>query len=559
MILGGCPCRGAGRPDAGIGIPLDDPGGSRHTAAHRLRRAVSHNDLIPPTPASGTITVTTPQSTTKSVMASVTESVTQAHALGRVAVRITRHELQTAAALSIPYEGTNAATGADFPAGFVPSFGSGLAFKGRLPDGTLEFYAITDRGPNGDGPTVPVPGAASGETGISKVFPAPGFTPSIGIIRVGTGAVLDTARPLRHNATRSVSGLPPGSGSGATGETPLTDAYTFDPARAGHDANGLDTESLVFDRARQVLWASDEYGPFILRIDITTGVIERKYGPGTGAGDLPAVLAQRRVNRGMEGLALDVASACLHGFLQSPLDPKDAHGDSIRACPPGGGETPVRDSATFVRWLAFDPATETSRLYAYPLDGAQYERGRTGNAKLGDVASLGQNKFVVIEQGARRGDGRVMNKLMLVEIPADATDIAALDHRLEISSITRAASDGVDWSGVVPLRKTELLDLNAAGWVAEKAEGLTLVDEHTLALINDNDFGLRTVLLDGEGAPLAGSIEGCTVDASGSIVSGGPPGVAGARITRATDHERPMRLWLLRFEQRLVDLVVPAP
>ena len=117
----------------------------------------------------------------------------------------------------------------------------------------------------------------------------------------------------------------------------------------------------------------------------------------------------------------------------------------------------------------------------------------------------------------------------------------------------------IDWSAVVPLRKTELLDLNAAGWVAEKAEGLTLVDAHTLALINDNDFGLRTVLLDGEGARLAGSIEDCTVDASGTIVSGGPAGVAGARITRATDHERPMRLWLLRFERRLADLAVPAP
>jgi len=482
------------------------------------------------------------------------EASTQTNALGTIGIDVTRYQLQADASFNVPYEGDNEKTKADFPKGFLPAYGSGLAFKGKADDGALEFYAITDRGPNGDGPTAPVPNGG-GATSISKVFPAPSFAPSFGIVRIGkTGAVLSSSLPLKLDAKTKITGLPPQSGVGSTGETPLTDRYVFDAAKANYDANGLDPETMVLDKARNVLWTSDEYGPFIARINIATGVIEKKYGPGSGAADLPLVLAQRRANRGMEGLTLDTADGKLHGFLQSPIDPKDGAGKSIQATPPGGSKTDVRHIAKFTRWLAFDPATETSKLYAYPIDGSQYDKNRTGNAKLGDVVSLGNGRFIVIEQGARKSDGKVFNKLMLVELPANATDIAAFDHNLEISSITQAPSGAADYSTVVTMRKTELLDLNALGWLAEKAEGLTVVDDQTLALVNDNDFGLSTILLDADGKTVAGSIEDCTVDASGAIIAKCPAGVTGARITRGNDLERPVRIWLIKLDRKLGEL-----
>ena len=489
--------------------------------------------------------------------AAVTEAATQTNALGSIAVSVTRHQLQADKKFYVPYEGSNEKTRAEFADGFLPAYGSGLAFKGMAADGALEFYAITDRGPNGDGPTAPVPGTA--RTDISKVFPAPSFAPSFGVVTVGkNGAVLQSSTALRLDAARKLTGLPPQSGVGATGETPLTENYVFDAAKANFDANGLDPETMVLDKARNVLWTSDEYGPFIARINIATGVVEKKYGPGAGFADLTLVLAQRRPNRGMEGLALDTASGKLHGFLQSPIDPRDGAGKSIKATPPGGASTDVRHIAKFARWLEFDPATETSKLYAYPIDGSQYDKDRTGNAKLGDMVSLGGGRFIVIEQGARKSDAKVFNKLMLVEIPANATDIAALDHNLEISSITQAVSGAANWATVVPMRKTELLDLNPLGWLAEKAEGLTLVDGNTLALVNDNDFGLGTMLLDANGQRVAGSMEDCTVNAAGAIVGGCPAGVVGARITRGSDLERPTRIWLLRFERALAELRLPT-
>jgi hypothetical protein len=42
----------------------------------------------------------------------------------------------------------------------------------------------------------------------------------------------------------------------------------------------------VVDKKRNVLWVSDEYGPFIVKIDPATGIILNKYAPGSGLPDI---------------------------------------------------------------------------------------------------------------------------------------------------------------------------------------------------------------------------------------------------------------------------------
>jgi hypothetical protein len=87
---------------------------------------------------------------------------------------------------------------------------------------------------------------------------------------------------------------------------------------------------------------------------------------------------------------------------------------------------------------------------------------------------------------------------------------------------------------------------------------LALVDDNTLALVNDDDFGLTTVLLDANGNKVDGSVEDCTFDASGNIVSGCPSGVVKARITRGSDLERPTRVWLIKLDRALSALRLPG-
>jgi hypothetical protein len=481
----------------------------------------------------------------------VNEPFTQKTSLGDVAVSVTRYQIQAANNFYIPYEGSNAKVKEDFPLGFLPSYGSSIAFKGVNANGDLEFYGLTDRGPNGDGPNLPSLNG-SGVTG-SKLFPSPSFAPAFGVITVGkTGAVLTSSTPIKVSANVNASGLPVAPGSvGNSAELPVMDVLKYDAtSKATFNAAGLDSEAIVLDKKRNALWVSDEYGPFIVKIDPATGIILNKYGPGSG---LPAIFLKRRANRGMEGMALDTSTDKLHAFLQSPLSDGNANYSVT------GKSEAVERYARFTRWVEFDPTTGTSgKMYAYPLDAADYQDGRTGNAKLGDMVALGNGKFIVIEQGAAPG-GKVFNKLMLVEIGA-ATDIATAAYNaatsdLEKSSMGGVAVNGADWKSVVTLKKTQLLDLNAIGWLAEKAEGLTIVDGNTLALVNDNDFGLKTKVYNAAGVAIDDAdITKCNVDASGAIITSTVAGCNAAntvRVARGEDRERPSRLWLIKFTKAL--------
>lgn len=480
------------------------------------------------------------------------EALAQTTPLGEVKVTVTRYQIQAASSFYVPYEGANARVKGEFPNGFLPSYGSGLAFKGTAANGDLEFYGLTDRGPNGDGPLVPDPNARGATIG-SKIFPSPSFTPSFGVITVGkNGAVLASSTPIKVSATVNTSGLPvPVGAVGNSAEIPVMDAMKFDPAsKAVFNTGGLDSEAIVVDKKRNALWVSDEYGPFIVRIDAATGIIQARYEPGKG---LPALFAKRRANRGMEGMTLDTSNDKLYAFLQSPLT------DGSAAYAVTKKSELIERYARFTRWIEFDPASGTSgRMFAYPLDAADYQDGRTGNAKLGDVVALGGGKFLVIEQGAAPS-GKVFNKLMLVDLNA-ATDISAAAYNaagsdLEKSSMGGVAVNGADWSLVKPMKKTLLLDLNAIGWAAEKAEGLTLIDGSTIALANDNDFGMKTRVFDANGVEVEGAdVTKCTVDANGVIVTSGAVGCNAAntiRVARGEDRERPSRLWIVKFAKAL--------
>ena len=447
-------------------------------------------------------------------------------------IQLKKMELQVPAADYVPYAGASAAVRQAFAKGFVPAVGSGLAFQGKAADGSLTFLSITDRGPNGDGPKV----QRGDKTFDSKIFSTPDFSPAIATITVKNDQARVTAlRPIRSGDGTAITGLPIAQGVGSSGEIALDD--NLRPLR--YDANGMDTESIVID-GKNTLWISDEYGPFIAKLDAKTGKILKKYAPGTQPTDLPIILSKRRPNRGMEGLALDRSSGLIHGFLQSPLS-----GGKVDLA---GKSESVHNYAPFVRWLTFNPKTESSKLYAYPLNAADYKGGKTGNAKLGDLVALGQNRFITIEQGSG-ADGKVFNWLMLVEIPQNASDITTAGVELEKSSILQKPVDGADYSRIVPLKKTLLLNLNQLDWSAEKAEGLALVDNQTLALVNDNDFGLRTAVFDNSGKEIKADITECTANEQGA--SQGDCVDKKVQVVPAKAADLAQNFWLIRFPKAL--------
>lgn len=450
-------------------------------------------------------------------------------------VELTQMDVRLPHSFGIRYTGASAATRAQFPDGFPRSLGSGISLKkGRRHD-EFELWVIGDRGPNGEGPEV------NGRE--SKIFPEPGYNPAFGILRIKrTSSEVSTVIGLLRPDGQKMSGLPtPPLATERVEEIALDETMASLPA----DSYGIDPEAIAYDGTS--VWVSDEYGPFLLRVDPATGRTLERWAPGQG---LPTVFAKRRVNRGMECLTFDYSSRRLWGALQSVIDDGwvSRTDKAVR----------LRDAAGFIRWVQIDPATRAVRQFAYPIDGKDYKQGETGHAKLGDLAALGGGRFVVIEEGTG-ADGHYFNRLFLV-VADSATDIQQWpDSDLERSSIAGRAVNGADWRSVVPLQKRLLLDLNRLGWDQTKAEGLALVDDRTLVVMNDSDFGVESVLLDQHGGKLQGPPEQCHASGHGPPLFGGncPDGAVSVGVTRMPEKTQRQILWVIHFPNAIRNYWLP--
>ncbi|MGO5131865.1 esterase-like activity of phytase family protein [Mitsuokella jalaludinii] len=391
-----------------------------------------------------------------------------------------------------------------------PGYGSALALKEVKKDGTLEFYAITDRGPNGDTPAY----VQDGKKISGKFFPTPDFTPSIGVITVRPDkkrADITASIPLKVNG-KKISGLPVPQGmTGSTNEIALSLAMKD----LGTDVHGLDTEGLALDRDGN-FWISDEYGPFIIKADKNGNILE-KYAPGQG---LPSILRCRVPNRGSEGITVDERGH-IFALIQSPLN---IDGQTAK-------------TAKYTRIVEFDPLTKETRMYAYPVDTG-YKN--TGAAKLGDITSIGNGQFLMIEQGKQHG--KMQNLIYKVDLRQ--ASVIADNGDLEYGRL-----DGK----IKPAAKELVLDLRAHGWDIEKAEGLALLpDRRTIAVVNDNDFGID-VGVDDPAVPQAKVTDYTYQQDTGTTTYNKDKSVHQARfyLEKNAPSEQESQIWLFTLPEKL--------
>lgn len=348
-------------------------------------------------------------------------------------------------------------------------FGSALAVAGGA------WYFLTDRGPNVDLPTED-----------HKLFAVPGYAPTIGEFRWQGGALEPVRRiPLHLPGGRPLSGLPAPKGMGASGEV----AHGVDGASLPPDSNGVDTEGLVA-LPEGGFWISEEYGPWLVHA-AADGTVQERIGPFAGPGrHLPAVLATRRANRGMEGLALVPGTATLAGLMQAPLDNPKAAGRRSRA----------------LRLVLFDTRSGASRQLVYLLDAPGH--------RITEIAAVSPTRFLVVEiDGKVPGhptDPSTFQRIVQVDL-AGATDVSdpADGPRGRLfggRTLEELDVDSLAAAGIVPVRQAPLVDLRdpAIAYPYDKPEGLVVVDARTLALVNDDDFGIDA---DGHGglAPKRGA------------------------------------------------------
>jgi hypothetical protein len=337
---------------------------------------------------------------------------------------------------------------------FPPAIGSSLKFKEKLENGSLLFYSISDRGPN-----YPVENLKIGSKDISGLICFhPKFSPFISLVEVNPGisAIVIDYKTITKDS-QPINGL-------TNYYNAKEKMLTANTEEIKNPHFGLDTESLSLDKDGN-FWIGDEYGPSLNFVD-SNGSIIKSYIPGDG---LPGILKHRQMNRGFE--ALDVTpSGKVYAILESALDINSE----------------TKKTARFIRMLELDPTSGKVRMFAYPLRDSQLI-GQL-KIKVSDLAAISDSQFLVAEQVVDQ-DKKMSHVIYKIDLK-DASDIGdiklANGKDLEYGAMS-------ELQDIRMVKKEVLFVAETYGWEYEKLEGLAIIDNKTIAVANDNDFGISQI------------------------------------------------------------------
>ncbi len=346
-----------------------------------------------------------------------------------------------------------------------------------------EFWTCSDRGVNVDCASANPSGCTPT---YDKMFCFPSYAPKIHRIKISGDSIqilrsITIKRPGGTNATGVLN--PTGFGSTAA-EQASTDTVlncaNFNNKIAAKDIWSIDPEALVVDKDGN-FYISEENGPTIWKLN-QNGVVVKRYSPyanlaGAQTQDvqIDTVFKYRKNNRGFEALAI-APNGKLYALIQSPiLYPSTSTGENTR----------------IHRMLEIDPVTNTQRMLVYLNDGIVGAAGanqiRLRDWKIGDMAAINDSTFLVIE-AALRGTTDI-KRIYKININAATAVNSGLYGGQTLETLVDSA--GLAFQGITPVKKTLFMDLNANGWPSslEKSEGLAIINDSTIVVGNDNDFG----------------------------------------------------------------------
>jgi hypothetical protein len=370
----------------------------------------------------------------------------------------------------------------DFPReklSIAAGFGSGLTSK--VGDLNGQVWAICDRGPNLKlkeaseryGWSAP---SEYLERDGAKLMPRPEIGPALALLRTTEDEVL-LQRTVRITTAAGlpVSGLP----IPASGHANCEPVLDLEGRPVPPDPTGMDTEgvALLSDGS---FWASEEYGPSLIRIGAGGELLERLVPDGVHLEDagcpvraiLPAIAGQRHLNRGFEAVAVSPSEQQLFVAFQSPL----AH--------PG-----VQDhkAARHVRIWALDPSGRVAAQYLYRFDDpASFRRDdeagkvERGDLKVCEIVALAEHELLVLERASETS--KIYRVRLSDELKLPAEHMQA-DTRPTIEQLSATGAD-------LPELSKELL-FSSDDWpqVGADIEGMALLDARSMLLVSDNDFG----------------------------------------------------------------------
>jgi hypothetical protein len=366
--------------------------------------------------------------------------------------------------------------------------GSGAFHRAGEP-ATL-IYTVSDRGPNftcdeeGQAITGLTPEQMCSATKGGRIYPLPSYAPSIFTVELlpdQTFRVIDIIA-LKDRDGRPLTGI----------VNPLTIASTDIPfdgtgKRLQHDPSGVDLEGIV--RLRDgTYWLSDENAPGLVHIAADGRVIKRLVPAGTEKdfkdakyaieASLPAILAKRQGNRGIESLAMSPDEAFLYFLVQNPLANPD---------------TATYRTATNTRLFKMERATgKVIGEYVYVLEDPKFYNAKTqSSVRISEMSALGTDRMLVLE--------RTDNVTRIHEISlAGATNILGSNWDDIATSPTLEANKDIAELDIKVPAKTLRFDSSKVPEAPVKLEGIAILGDGTMLLINDDDFGItgeRTKIL----------------------------------------------------------------
>lgn len=369
---------------------------------------------------------------------------------------------------------------------YTLGIGSG-AFRHRN-DPPNVVWTVGDRGPNMTCAEAPaILGEEIAQTcrklSNGRIYPTPDYIPSIYKLELdrdkGTFKLLETIPLRKAKSGATITGLlnPQTKASKDTGMD-LAGKVLPD------DADNIDLEGIV-RLSDGTFWVGEEMGPSIAHLSADGRILERHVPADAAAdykdaeakivADLPAILSKRQGNRGIEGVAISPDEAFLYFMVQNPLANPDAK---------------AYQAARNTRFFKFDlKAGKVIGEWVYQLADPQSfgfdPSPRQNEPRISEILALGTDRVVVLE--------RTEKTTKLFEITLDgATNIlgSKWDDVATLPSLEQ--QNDLAATGVTPVAKVLCLDtFRDIKDAPEKIEGMAILEDGTLMLINDNDFGIR--------------------------------------------------------------------
>jgi hypothetical protein len=311
-----------------------------------------------------------------------------------------------------------------------------------------------------------------------RIYPTPLYTPSIYRVMLmddGTFRVTDVIT-LKDRDGRPLNGL----------LNPLKTAAT-ENAMDGRgkplprDLNGIDAEAIV-RLPDGTFWIGDENGPSIAHFGADGRMIVRHVPKGTesefaGAkydvkGTLPAILTKRAINRGIETLAISPDERFLYTVIQNPL-----------ANPDNAAYQKAKNSRLF----KIERATmQVVGEYVYTLDDPSTFRrdpsDKQNDPRISEMMAIGLDRLIVLERTEQTTKLHEVDLTSATNILGTKWDELATRPTLEQTEVSAA--------GITPVPKTLKFDSADVPEMVGKTEGMALLGDGSLLLINDDDFGI---------------------------------------------------------------------